>query len=85
MHAALNVGGGVIMASDDPTGDGKPHKGVSVSYSAANAAECHRVFDALAEGGTVTMPVAETFWSPAFGACVDRFGVSWMVGVEGSG
>ncbi|MGQ0844987.1 MAG: VOC family protein [Sporichthyaceae bacterium] len=84
MHASLRVGGGLLMGSDDPTGDGGPHKGVSVSYSSADAAETHRVFDALADGGTVVMPVAETFWSPAFGMCVDRFGASWMVGVEGS-
>lgn len=84
MHAALKVGDGLLMASDDPTGDGGPHKGVAVSYSAPDPAETKRIVDALAEGGTVTMPVAETFWSPAFGSCVDRFGVSWMIGVEGT-
>ncbi|MGQ0466323.1 MAG: VOC family protein [Sporichthyaceae bacterium] len=83
-HAALTVGGGLLMASDDPTGDGGPKKGVAVSYSAPDAAETKRVFDALAEGGEVQMPVAATFWSPAFGSCVDRWGVSWMVGVEGT-
>lgn len=82
MHAALNTGGRLLMASDDPTGDGGPKTGVAVSHSAADAGEAKRVFDALAEGGEVQMPLAETFWSPAFGACVDRFGVSWMVGVE---
>lgn len=83
MHAALRVGDGLLMASDDPTGDAGPHKGVSVSVNAPDGAEVKRIVDALAEGGTVTMPVEATFWSPAFGMCVDRFGVSWMVGVEG--
>lgn len=83
MHAALTVGGELLMASDDPTGDGGPMKGVAVSYSAGDAGEVKRIFDALADGGTVTMPVGETFWSPAFGMCTDRFGVPWMVGVDG--
>ena len=44
--------------------------------------EAERVFEALAEGGQVTMPIAATFWSPAFGMCVDRFGTPWMVSAE---
>jgi PhnB protein len=41
-----------------------------------------RVFNALAEGGQVTMPMAETFWSPMFGMCIDRFGTPWMVNAD---
>ena len=41
--------------------------------------EAERVFQALAEEGEVTMPIGETFWSPRFGMCVDRFGTPWMV------
>jgi PhnB protein len=37
------------------------------------------VFDALAEGGTVTMPLERTAWAELYGACVDRYGVHWMV------
>jgi PhnB protein len=37
------------------------------------------VFDALADGGQVTAPLMETFFSSAFGMCVDRFGVPWMI------
>jgi PhnB protein len=82
MHGALTLNGRLLMASDDPTGDGGPKKGVAVSHSAADAGEAKRVLEALAEGGEITMPLAETFWSPAFGMCNDRFGVPWMVGVE---
>ncbi len=42
----------------------------------------HRVFQALVDGGEVTMPMAETFWSPMFGMCLDRFGTPWLVNVE---
>ena len=59
-----------------------PKTGFSVSYAAKDEADANRVFDALSKGGAVTMPVSPTSWSPAFGMCTDRFGVSWMVGVN---
>lgn len=79
MHASLKVGDSLLMGSDDPTGDGGPKLGTAVSYSAPDEGEAKRVFDALAEGGEVTMPFAAVFWSTGFGACNDRFGVPWMV------
>ena len=57
--------------------------GFSLSLNAANEAEARRLFGALAEGGTVQMPLAKTFWSPSFGMLADRFGVGWMVSVPG--
>ena len=83
IHAALKVNDGLLMASDDPTGDGGPMKGVSVSYSTADVAEAKRVFDALADGGEVTQAPTETFFSPMFAMCVDRFGTPWMVVAQG--
>ena len=83
MHAALTIDGDLLMASDDPTTDSfGPVQGMQVSYAVADVAEAKRVFDALADRGEVTMPIAETFWSPMFGMCVDRFGTPWMIGAE---
>jgi PhnB protein len=83
MHAALTLEGSVLMASDDPTTDKfGPVQGMQVSYNVAEVAEAKRVFDALAEGGEVTMPIQETFWSPMFGMCVDRFGTPWMISAD---
>ena len=82
MHVALVAGDAMLLGSDDPTGDGGPRSGSSVSYTAADQATGKRVFDGLAEGGEVTLPFGETFWSPGFGMCTDRFGVPWMVGVD---
>jgi len=53
-----------------------------VSVSIGDAAEGERVFNALAEGGKVTMPFQKTFWSSGFGSTVDRFGIPWMVNCE---
>ena len=79
MHAALTLGGAMLYGSDDPTGDGGPKRGVGVTYTAPEAGEAKRVFDALSEGGEVDMPFESTFWSAGFGSCTDRFGVPWMV------
>ena len=80
------LGDDILMASDDPTTeDFGPVHGMYVNYSVADVEEAKRVFDALAEGGEITMPAGETFWAPMFGMCVDRFGTPWMVNVEGEG
>jgi PhnB protein len=82
IHAALTVEGSLLMASDDPSSDGGPMKGISVSVVVKDTGEAKRIFDGLAEGGQVTAPLSETFFSPMFGMCVDRFGVPWMVNTE---
>ncbi|MFP5487971.1 MAG: VOC family protein [Acidimicrobiia bacterium] len=83
IHAALTFADGdMIMASDDPTGDAAGTTGVAISLSFTDHDEVRRVYDALADGGEVTMPLGETFWAPLFGMCTDRFGVSWMVGAD---
>ena len=83
MHAALMIDGALVMGSDDPTTDSfGPVQGMQVSFSTPDVAEAKRVFDAIAEGGEVTAPIAPTSWSPMFGMCVDRFGTPWMIGAD---
>jgi PhnB protein len=83
IHAAVTLeGGAFLMGSDDPTSDGGPMKGISVSFNHADVAEVRRVYDALSQGGEQTQPLMETFFSPAFGMCVDTFGVPWMVSAD---
>jgi PhnB protein len=53
-----------------------------VNYTVADVDEAKRVLEALADGGAVTQPIAETSWSPVFGMRVDRFGTPWMVSAE---
>ena len=80
IHARLKAGEHVMMGSDAPPGHFAPMKGFSVSLHPETGAEGRRVFDALAEGGSVQMPFQPTFWSSqGFGMCTDRFGVPWMV------
>ena len=83
MHASILIDGARVMASDGMC-SGKPNfQGFSLSVTAASESEAKRKFNALAEGGKVTLPLNKTFFSPAFGMLTDRFGVGWMVMVPG--
>ncbi|WP_374576853.1 VOC family protein [Phenylobacterium sp.] len=83
MHCWLEVGDQALMGADmapefAPNID-KPKNGFDVTYHTDDADEARRVFDALSAGGKVTMPFAETFWSPGYGGLIDQFGIPWMV------
>jgi PhnB protein len=81
MHCNFTVGESQVMASDGMC-SGKPSfQGITLAISPDTAADAKRVFDALADGGKVDMPLGETFFSHAFGMLTDRFGVAWMVNV----
>ncbi len=79
MHASFRVGDTTVMASDGNCTGRPSFQGFSLSLTAADEAAAKRLFASLGEGGQVQMPLAKTFFSPAFGMVADRFGVSWMV------
>jgi len=80
MHAAAKIGDRTLMASDVPPSMGpKPMAGFSLSLAYEAPEEARRIFDALAQGGSVTMPMTKTFWAESFGMLVDAFGTPWMV------
>ena len=79
MHAEIRVGETVILLSDGRCG-GKPQfEGNALAITVGDEAEADRRFNALADGGQVTMPLTKTFFSSRFGMVADRFGVSWMI------
>lgn len=82
MHCAFRIGDTQVLASDGNCSGKASFQGVSLALTTADVAEAERRFVALREGGQVQMPMAETFFSPAFGVVVDRFGVSWMILAE---
>ena len=82
MHGRLVVGDKVLMGSDAPPGYYEETKGFSVSLGVDSPAEAERIFHALAENGTLRMPLQQTFWAVRFGMVVDRFGIPWMVNCE---
>ncbi|HXO99592.1 MAG TPA: VOC family protein [Luteibacter sp.] len=85
MHASLQVGDQVLMASDShPRYGYKGIEGVSIALGFDGTAEAGKVFDALSDGASIQMPLTETFWSESFGMLTDKFGVPWMINAEGS-
>jgi PhnB protein len=81
MHASFRVRGALLMASDG-CDDKVKLSGFCLSLAVPTEAEARRAFDALADGGSVQMPLGKTFWSPCFGMLTDRFGLGWMVTVN---
>ena len=79
MHASMLVDGRNLMASDVPAGQEKPVQGFALSLFYDQPDEARRIFDRLSQGGSVMMPLAETFWAQTFGMFTDRFGTPWMV------
>src|SRR4051812_1918805 len=82
MHASIRVRGIPLMMSDSC--DDKPKfDGINLALSVPTEADARKAFDALAEGGSVRMPLTKTFWSPCYGMVTDKFGLGWMVMVPG--
>lgn len=83
MHVGLDLpGGDRLMASDTMPDMGPPHvpgTNMSISVHPASREEADRMFQALAEGGEVTMPLADQFWGDYYGMLTDRFGIQWMI------
>ena len=83
MHVGLELPDGqMIMASDVLEGMGPPHvegNNISISVHPDSRQDADRIFNALAQGGTITMPIADQFWGDYFGSLTDRFGINWMV------
>ena len=79
MHASFRLGDSVLMASDGHCSGHTSFKGFSLSIPAPDQAAAERMFNALADGGQVQMPLQKTFYSPCFGMVTDKFGVGWMV------
>lgn len=82
MHSSFTVGNVRLMASDGCDDKSTLH-GFQLTLHVDSEAAAHKVFNALAEGGTVQMPLGKTFWSPCFGMVADKFNVVWMVMVPG--
>jgi PhnB protein len=83
LHATLAIGGGEVIAGSDAPGEMyRTPQGFSVTLGVTGQDEARRVYAALAQGGTVTMELQSTFWTPLFGMVTDRFGIPWMINCE---
>lgn len=86
MHSMLETPDGLtLMASDTPPGM-EPRSGnnITISLSGDDADTLRSRFNALAEGGTVHMPLEKQVWGDEFGQLTDRFGIGWLVNIAGA-
>jgi PhnB protein len=83
MHAQLETTSGyTLMASDLAPGmTHNPGDNIVVSLSGEDADELRGYWEKLTDGGTVSMPLEKQMWGDEYGACTDRFGVSWMIDI----
>ena len=85
MHVTLPISDGyVLMGSDSNSASGEVTFGenVSLSINAKSKEEADKLFNGLSAGGSVTMPMNQTFWGAYFGMFTDKFGIHWMVNFD---
>lgn len=86
MHVSLPISKETVLMGSDTGGEWganyRQGNNFSVSINADSKAEADRLFEALSEGGKVTMPMNTTFWESYFGMFTDQFGIQWMVSFD---
>ena len=82
LHASLPIGGTVLTGGDVAPAHYAPPRGFGIQIGVDDVDEAERLFAMLAEGGTVGMPLQETFWARRYGVVVDRFGIPWEINCE---
>lgn len=82
MHARLRTSDGLeLMASDGHDPDATGPDRLSLSVSGDDETTLTRWFEALAEGGTVDVPLEKQVWGDTFGQVTDRYGMRWLVDI----
>ncbi|RXS98115.1 VOC family protein [Silvibacterium dinghuense] len=79
MYSRISLGDTHIMGNDIPPSRYQPMRSAYVALSADSIEEAERIYKALADGGEIFMPIAETFFAFRFGMLRDKFGINWMV------
>ncbi len=82
MHIELPiVGGHILMGTDAPESMGFHvtfGNNVFIMLDPDTRLETKQLFEALSEGGTVTLELQDMFWGDYYGTCTDKFGIQWM-------
>lgn len=80
MHCTIKVGEATIMMCDDLSLEGVVDGGnISLTIGLNDPDQARQLFENLADGGSVIVPLDKTYWAEAFGVVEDKFGVRWMI------
>ncbi|HLF10101.1 MAG TPA: glyoxalase/bleomycin resistance/extradiol dioxygenase family protein [Gammaproteobacteria bacterium] len=82
LHARLMIGDMALVGGDFPPEQYEQPKGFRLLLAIDDPVDAERVFAALAENGTVKMPMQKTFWAARYGVVVDQFGIPWDINCE---
>ncbi|QEC53844.1 PhnB protein [Anseongella ginsenosidimutans] len=82
MHASLMGGDIDLMASDDPEAGPQGRGKISLALGGTNEEKLRRMFDGLAEGGKIIVPLRREVWGDIFGVVNDKFGINWMMNIS---
>ncbi|MEG0472774.1 MAG: VOC family protein [Solibacillus sp.] len=84
MHASIELENSKMMFSDTFPGSPQVTTGdnITLAFTSDNEQEIRTIFELFAEGGRVTMPLQETFWSKCYGQITDKFGIAWQLSHE---
>lgn len=86
MHVALPISSNSVLMGSDMLGEWAEGfvqgNNFSISINAESTKEADSIFGALAQNGTVTMPLTHTFWNAYFGTLTDQFGIQWLVNYD---
>ena len=82
MHGSIVVGDHELMGGDFLESQYQAPQGFTLSLQLSDTADAERIYNALAQEGTVLMPLEKTFWALRFGQVVDRFGIPWQINCE---
>lgn len=79
LHATFSFDDQMLQGGDTMPARYQRPQGVSIALHLADVDRAHTIFDALAAGGLVQMPMQQTFWARRFGMVTDRFGIPWII------
>ena len=81
LHMSFPIGSAILMGMDAPKGRMDLNKGNNfmITLDTSSEEETTKLFNGLAEGGIITMPLANQFWGAFFGMITDKFGIQWML------
>ena len=83
MHVALPITGGHLLRGTDASESMGftlvQGNNIHINLEPDTLEETQRLFNALAEGGKVSMQLEKMFWGDTFGSLTDKFGINWML------
>ena len=83
IHSRIKIGNNLVMISDSHDGNMSVKEGnIQLSVEVDDEQKLTEVFNKMAEGGKITMPLEKQFWGATFGMLQDKFGINWMFNHE---